>query len=255
VNNIFKSQSGKIQKLTITPYKDVKFKTKAKVNLKPDGATAEFSVLANPEKYNLGFKVERNETGAIGESRKNVKYLRTGAQVIQLKFLLDGTGLLDSSPKNLKIVDTIRRTSVSNLTVEDQVFNLKEVAFNFNGETHQPHYLEIAWGSLLFKGVLIDLNIEYTLFSPDGMPLRAIATAKFEDTIADDLRVVEENKSSPDLSHVRTVKAGDTLSVMTERIYGDSKYYLEVAKANNLINFRTLIPGQEIFFPPIEKTS
>jgi hypothetical protein len=37
---------------------------------------------------------------------------------------------------------------------------------------------------------------------------------------------------------------------MTERIYGDSKYYLEVAKINGLINFRQLIPGQELFFPP-----
>jgi len=42
---------------------------------------------------------------------------------------------------------------------------------------------------------------------------------------------------------------------MTFRIYGDSKYYLEVAKANNITNFRKLTVGGKIFFPPIQKTS
>uniref|UniRef100_A0AAU6WLI4 LysM domain-containing protein n=1 Tax=Chryseobacterium endophyticum TaxID=1854762 RepID=A0AAU6WLI4_9FLAO len=62
-------------------------------------------------------------------------------------------------------------------------------------------------------------------------------------------------KNSPDLTHKRTIQDGDTLPLMTERIYGDSKYYLEVAKVNNLINFRQLVPGEELYFPPIEKIS
>jgi nucleoid-associated protein YgaU len=64
-----------------------------------------------------------------------------------------------------------------------------------------------------------------------------------------------ENNSSPDLTHIRMVKDGDTLPLMSFRIYGDSKYYLEVAKANNITNFRKLTVGRKIFFPPIEKTS
>jgi nucleoid-associated protein YgaU len=51
------------------------------------------------------------------------------------------------------------------------------------------------------------------------------------------------------------VKAGDTLPLMTEEIYGDDKYYLEVARINNITSFRQLQPGTEIFFPPIEKVS
>jgi len=40
---------------------------------------------------------------------------------------------------------------------------------------------------------------------------------------------------------------------MSFKIYGDSKYYLEVARANKLINFRKLKIGQKIFFPPLQK--
>ncbi len=42
---------------------------------------------------------------------------------------------------------------------------------------------------------------------------------------------------------------------MCYRIYGDPKYYLEVAKVNGLGNFRFLKPGTDLIFPPIEKTS
>lgn len=42
---------------------------------------------------------------------------------------------------------------------------------------------------------------------------------------------------------------------MTKRIYGDSKYYLEVARVNKLTTFRKLKTGQQLIFPPIQKPS
>jgi nucleoid-associated protein YgaU len=57
--------------------------------------------------------------------------------------------------------------------------------------------------------------------------------------------------SSPDLTHIRTVKVGDTLPAMCQAIYKDSSYYIKVARFNNLINFRKLEPGTEITFPPV----
>ena len=107
----------------------------------------------------------------------------------------------------------------------------------------------------MFKGVLTEMDITFKLFKPDGTPLRATASAKFTGFIEDNLRVAMENNTSPDLTHVRIVKEGDTLPLMSQRIYGDSKYYLEVAKANKITIFRKLKVGQLIFFPPIEKVS
>ena len=99
------------------------------------------------------------------------------------------------------------------------------------------------------------MDITYKLFKSDGTPLRATANAKFKGFVEENLRVALENNSSPDLTHIRTVKEGDKLPLMTFRIYGDSRYYLEVAKVNNITNFRKLTVGQKIFFPPIQKTS
>ena len=46
---------------------------------------------------------------------------------------------------------------------------------------------------------------------------------------------------SPDLTHVRMVKAGDTLPGFCEQIYGDPRLYLKVAAANGLDPRRALV--------------
>ena len=97
-------------------------------------------------------------------------------------------------------------------------------------------------------------SINLKLFKPDGTPIRAIATVKFKSSIEEQKRAAKENKSSPDLTHSRVVKQGDTLPLMCYSIYGDPKYYLQVAQVNGIGNFRQLIPGTSLFFPPIEKT-
>jgi nucleoid-associated protein YgaU len=53
--------------------------------------------------------------------------------------------------------------------------------------------------------------------------------------------------------HLRLIKAGDNLPALCFEIYGDPGYYLQVARANNIDNFRNLIPGTKVFFPPLEK--
>jgi nucleoid-associated protein YgaU len=70
--------------------------------------------------------------------------------------------------------------------------------------------------------------------------------------VEDTLRVAEERKNSPDLTHRRIVREGDHLSLMCHSIYGDPGYYLEVARFNRLNNYRQLKAGQELLFPPLK---
>jgi len=51
---------------------------------------------------------------------------------------------------------------------------------------------------------------------------------------------------------VRIVAPGDSLPLMCYRIYGDSRYYIQIAKFNRLNDFRNLQPGTRISFPPLE---
>jgi nucleoid-associated protein YgaU len=114
----------------------------------------------------------------------------------------------------------------------------------------------IMWGSIeIRRCVLKGASIAYKLFRADGTPIRAVITANFTENVDDATRVATERKSSPDVTHMRVVKAGDTLPLLSFKIYGDKKYYLELARVNGLDHFTRLEPGQEIYFPPLEKAA
>ncbi|QDH80419.1 LysM peptidoglycan-binding domain-containing protein [Echinicola soli] len=223
---------GKLEKLRIVAYKDTKFSEEVD--------NGEFTTLLNPEKYKFQYRVEQNEDQAAGTSAAPIRFNKILPQTLELDFLFDRTGV-------------IAGYEATENGVIDDVAHFKKVVYEYNGEKHKPNYLMITWGSLLFKGYLKEMDIEYKLFRPDGTPIRALATAKIGEFVEEELRTAQENNQSPDLTHYRVVKDGDKLPLMTYRIYGDSKYYLEVAKANGLTNFRKLKTGTELRFPPLQK--
>lgn len=225
--------SGELTKLKIKGYKDERFSQEI--------ADGEFNTLMNPETYRIRYEVSQNQNQAHGTSSTAPRFNKTLPEDLQLDFVFDRSGVIKgfADENGIGIIDDIEK--------------FKKIVLDYNGNQHKPNYLVISWGSLLFKGSLKDMEITYKLFKPDGTPIRANIHATFKGFIEDNLRVARENNNSPDLTHIRVVGEGDTLPLMTFRIYGDSKYYLEVAKANKLVNFRKLTPGQQIFFPPIEK--
>ena len=100
-----------------------------------------------------------------------------------------------------------------------------------------------------------NLDINHTLFNPNGSPLRAKLTATFLNYKAKEERLARDRQNSPDLTHVREVKAGDRLDLMTHKIYNSPNYLMQVARANDLTHIRQITPGDELFFPPFEKNA
>ncbi|WP_200978569.1 LysM peptidoglycan-binding domain-containing protein [Echinicola sp. 20G] len=224
--------NGELKKLSIVAYSDPQFDNKV--------ADGEFNTLLNPEKYTFKYKIESNNDQASGTSDLSPKFNKKLPEDLELEFVFDRSGV-------------IQGYEATEDGIIDDIEKFKKVILDYNGDEHKPNYLIISWGSLLFKGSLMEMSIEFKLFKPNGAPIRAIAKAKFQGFVEDDLRVAMENNKSPDLTHLRTVMDGDTLPLMAHRVYGDSKYYLEVAKVNNLTSFRKLHVGDQLFFPPIEK--
>ena len=225
---------GKLQKLEIHAFNDPKLDKKDEVDGSP------YITAINPEKYSLKFKSEYSSEDEAGSSGSGPKFVRSLPEDIDLEFLFDRTGVFEDSP-------------ATDDGIKDDLDSFKKIVFEYKGDKHKPNYLKISWGDLLFPCVMTDLSIEYKLFNSNGKAIRAIAKAKFTKFVEKEKQAAQENKQSPDLTHQRIVKEGDTLPLMTHEIYGDSKYYLEVAKVNQLTNFRVLQPGTTLFFPPIEK--
>ncbi len=137
--------------------------------------------------------------------------------------------------------------------IHDELTEFRDLLVGYEGEVHEPKHFKLIWGTALFKGRCTALNISYKLFNPDGSPIRAVCKATFKGSVEENLRVAQEGTESSDLTHHRKVKLGDTLPWLCYQIYGDSSYYLQIARVNELTNFRKLTEGAELLFPPIDK--
>ncbi len=238
---------GKLQKLVIRCFKDERFQEEL-VDLK-------YTALLNPEKYSFSYKAEYQEEQAQGTSSNDPSFVKSLPEDLVLEFLFDRTGVIVHYGDDPLSGGGDQVYKDQGNGIIDDLDAFKKAVYDYNGDKHKPNYLIVSWGALSFRCLLTSMDIEYKLFKPDGTPLRAVAKVTFKRFIEAEERVARENNQSPDLTHYRVVKAGDTLPMMTYRIYGDPKYYLEVARVNNISNFRKLEVGQELIFPPLQKQS
>lgn len=232
--------------------------------LEKDGRKLIYFALVNPDTYKITHQVVYNSNcPPQGASGQDLQYSHTNPANLQFDFLFDSTGVIPKPLEGLAgalsgipIAGAIA-SALSDLpkyNIFDEIDAFKDIVLTYAGDIHQPRRVLLVWGTLYFIARLTSLEFNYKLFNPDGTPIRVVATAAFAGTVEDRLRDALNKPSSPDLTHIRKVGEGDTLPLMAYRIYGDASYYLEVARVNKLVNFRNLKPGDEIFFPPINKS-
>lgn len=226
-------------KMTITAYSDAAFTTKV------GGPGNPFAVWINPASYSRRTNINYNDRQAQGSSGPSPEFNRVAREEVSFELIFDATGV---------IPPPAGQTAYTN-GVADGIAQFTTLAATLNGTIHSPNYLMLAWAQLQFQCVLTSMSVNYTLFMPDGTPLRAKVAVSFQSYTSETQLANETKKSSPDLTHLVTVVAGDTLPLLCHTIYGDSRFYYRVARFNGLDNFRTLKPGQQLLFPPLSGSS
>ena len=126
-----------------------------------------------------------------------------------------------------------------------------KTTLDIDGDIHRPNYLIVQFGTFICECYLVSSRITYTLFDEFGIPLRAKVNATFKERVSSEINAALSMLSSPDLTHTKLVEEGDLLPLIVFREYRTQDYYLQVAKANKLKNFRRLLPGTNINLPPI----
>lgn len=225
--------TGGLEKMLIKAFADSTFNKEV----------AKFQVWINPEKYTETYRVCYNDRQAQGSPGGSPNFDKIPSDRMSFELVFDGTGVVPSpNPGVLPFASD---------GVAKQVNEFRSMVVGYAGNIHSPRFLQLVWGTLLFRCRLSELSISYTLFKPDGTPLRARADATFISYTNEVTLAKQARKSSPDLTHVLTVRAGDTLPLMCWQVYGDSAWYARVARANGLAGFRDLVVGTQLVFPPL----
>jgi len=129
------------------------------------------------------------------------------------------------------------------------VNDLDVVIYNYNGNIQRPNFVVINWGDLLFKGQLSSYSLNYTLFSPNGDPLRVKIDLAFVNTLKIDQDLV--NSNSRKLSELIKAKEGDSVTCLCDKKYSDVLVAPLVAKLNELNSLRKDIAGTLLKLPKI----
>lgn len=228
---------GELKKMKIYAYTNVDMADNHLASIA--GVENPYTALINPETYTVEIKYEFEKAQGQGTTGNHQPFKVKYPEEMSFEFLFDNTGIIDKKPKE---------------NIATDIDNFKKFLMEYDGNSHQPRFFKFVWGTDLFKGRCSALNINYKLFNPDGSPIRAVCKVSLKQATDEELRVIQQNNRSPDLTHYRKVQKGDTLPYMCFKIYGDSSYYLQVAQVNKLQDFRNLEVGSEIFFPPFDKT-
>lgn len=247
---------GIIDKMRIEVYADDKYKDALKT----------IFVQINPENYTISKNVEFFEEQAIGSSNKKLQFNKIDSEEVSFDFIFDSSGVVppakikdgkgDKLPLGESLIEVIK-PAIANpfeeaATIEEELEEFKKLLLGYNGDEHETRYLRLIWGGYLLECRLTSISVQYRMFRKDGRPIRATATCKFKGTQSYEEMQAEQNQQSPDVTHQRTIEQHDKLTLLAEQTYGQNHYYIDVAKANNLLSFKNLTTGKNIVLPPLK---
>ncbi len=199
------------------------------------GTKRTVKALFNPKEYTLSKSVSWNQHKNAATDFPNMQFTTGQPKKLQVDLFFDG---YDSD---------------QGATVRSACQNLIAMA-EMDPDLHHPPKCQFSWGGLVFKGVMDNVTVRYTMFDSKGQPVRATATISMSagsPTRKDPDPDQKDNKSSPDVAKLHTLKRGETLNAIAEAEYADPGEWRRIADANGIDNPMDLVPGDKLIIPPI----
>ncbi|MBP1202419.1 nucleoid-associated protein YgaU [Duganella sp. 1411] len=103
-----------------------------------------------------------------------------------------------------------------------------------------------------FRCLLDSVKQKFTLFSPEGVPLRATLTVSLREYKRLRDQLLELHLSSPDRTHVHALQQGEQLASVAQRYYDSPVDWRAIAGHNAIDDPRRLVPGRLLTVPPLD---
>lgn len=191
---------------------------------------ASIPVLFNPTQYSLDQANTLAEVGVPGLAAPILQYVRGNGRSLSMDLFFDTYEQGSDVRKHTK-----------------RIYGLLDI----RGPLHRPPVCTFTWGDFNFDCVLERVAGKFTLFLPDGTPVRATLTVSFKEFVEVEVLVRATPTESADHAKTYLVRRGDTLSSIAAAEYGDPAAWRPIARANRIANPRLLPPGTQLSIPAI----
>lgn len=211
-----------------------------------------FEVQFNPTEFSLDKSAQLAEITIPGLDTPLVQFVRGQAEKLTMDLFFDTTeqGMGAGA------------TSVTTLT--DKVYGLIKI----EPDGHAPPVCSFLWNAAFpgadlaprmgnqrrteFQCVVESVKQKFTLFSPEGVPLRATLTVTLREYKTLDQQLKQLNLNSPDRTQSHVVQRGETLAAIAARHYRSPAGWRRIADENAIDDPRRVMPGTFLRVPPLE---
>jgi nucleoid-associated protein YgaU len=215
-----------------------------KALLKADGdvKVKELRFTFNPSEYTVAKSATWNRPQAKDAKKAGrPEFQGANAQTLQMEIFLDDSETGDVAKAIATLFDWVKPTDSS-----------------VKKKKPQPPILTFIWGTNPaldgFQAYLKSISAKYTLFKPDGTPVRATANITLEEAPADP-KAQGQNPTSRSLlgRAVHVVREGDSLTSIAYHEYGDATIWRGLAAFNDIDDGLRIKPGARILIPTLDE--
>lgn len=223
--------------------------TFVKINLKGEPIGKSITVEYAPTEMTFSKATQYADIAVPGLEQPIIQFVRGDAETLSLELFFDSTK---------------DGTSGKAVAVTGQVEKFRQM-IGIRGSLHSPPLVRVFWGDDFpgtamgemekagenFTAVVTSISRNFTLFSPDGKPLRARVSLalKHYATVSEQINAI--NYQSSDHTRIHTISEGETLPLIAHDAYEDPQKWRVIADANNLKDIRALTPGETLILPPL----
>jgi nucleoid-associated protein YgaU len=207
-----------------------------------DGGSTAVECYFNPKEYTFA---KQNSWTRVSVKANNVAPAEFGGgqpATLTMKLLFDTYAEKGVNAEDVRKKYTDRILAL--MKVNDKLKNPKN-------KKSRPPTVRFQWGSTWsFHAVITSVSQQFTLFLPNGRPVRATMDVTFQQ-VKDELLYPAQNPTSggDGGGRTRTVREGDTLMNLAYAEYGDTASWRLIADANKLTQLRRLTPGMVLVIP------
>ncbi len=197
----------------------------------PEVEERDIPVRFNPTSYQLQKSNNFSEIAIPGLETPPIQYIRGGSERLSLTLLLD--------------------TSDSLKNVRDEYVDRLARLMRINTELHAPPIVQFIWDTEIFQGVIDTMSVNYLLFSPDGVPMRAEMAMTLIAYRPVEVQIAERPRNSPDVEKSVAYRRGDRLDLIAAGVFQDPARWRDIARTNGIADPRRIAPGTQLLVPRI----
>lgn len=194
----------------------------------------------NPNEYTISKTNTYEEKSNNGSDVPIVYLKKPGPQELKLNLIFDGYE--------------------SGKDVGQQMYDMWNLMHPKKSPEHDRHpdhkvpapYVKFEWGPFKFVSVIKTMSQKFTLFKPNGTPVRAEVTVSLTQYL-DKYDYAAQNPTSGGgmIEKVWRVKDGDRLDLIAAQAYGDATKWPEIAAYNDIVNPHRLRAGTLLNLPAV----